>query len=331
MRKVSLKSTSKPIELAVMRALILGASGQLGWQCMKDLPALNVDVCGLDRRDLDVSNDSESRLLSTITERIKAFRPDWVINAIAYTAVDRAEDEPELAMKVNAEFPDFLASAVNKVSPESALLHCSSDYVFDGMGSEAFAEDHPTKPLSVYGESKLAGEQAVMVRHDRAWVLRFSWVVGEHGQNFAKTMLRLAFEREHLRVVGDQFGVPSPTPFLVREFARLIKRSSTDPEMRGLTQGRLFHVVPSGETTWHAYARRCIELAGEHPVIGGRLRLSREDIESIETKDYPTKAVRPMNSRLNCNAWCAWHGLAGLPTWEEETVPVIHRIIEQAV
>ncbi len=310
-----------------MRALILGASGQLGWQCMKDLPALNVAVCGLDRRELDVSKDSESRLLSTITERIKAFRPDWVINAIAYTAVDRAEDEPGLAMKVNGDFPDFLANTVNKLAPECALLHCSSDYVFDGKGANGYREEHPTEPLSIYGESKLAGERAVMARHDRAWVLRFSWVVGEHGRNFAKTILRLACEREHLQVVGDQFGVPSPTPFLVREFARLIKKSKSEFDTGKLIQRRLFHVVPSGETTWHDFSQWCVGLAADHPRFRRRLKISAQDIERIKTVDFPAKALRPLNSRLDCSAWRELHGLGELPAWEQEAYAVVKRLL----
>ena len=320
-----------PSEFADVKALVLGSSGQLGWQCLKNLPSLGVEVRGLDRSQLDVSKGVRSDWMAVLEGAMKDFRPNWLINAIAYTAVDRAEDEPALAMKVNGEFPEFLANAMRTSWPNSYLLHCSTDYVFDGKGSTPFREVDPTGPLSVYGESKLRGEGAVMSQNDRAWVLRFSWVVGEHGQNFAKTMLRLACERERIRVVGDQYGVPSPTPFLVREFARLMKRCDHDHGLPYPKQRRLFHVVPAGETTWHAYAQACISQAANHRLFSGRLKLSVKDIERIITTDYPTKAVRPMNSRLDCTAWCDWHGMPRLPAWESETIAVINKIIEQSL
>jgi dTDP-4-dehydrorhamnose reductase len=318
-------------KLTDMKALVLGATGQLGWQCMKDLPAQGVEVRGLDRSLFDVSKGSASQWSEVLGRYFREFNPDWVINAIAYTAVDRAEDEPHLAMRVNGEFPGFLADAMRKLLPQSRLLHCSSDYVFDGGGDKPFQESDATDPLSVYGKSKLEGERAAMAQGDHAWVLRFSWVVGEHGQNFAKTMLRLACERAHLGVVGDQYGVPSPTPFLVREFVRLMMRLRAGRGLDEIVQKRLFHVVPAGQTTWFDYARCCLAAAAIHPLIGCRLKLSAEQIESIQTKDYPTKAVRPKNSRLDCSAWCKWHGMEALPSWEQETMPVIRRILEQAV
>lgn len=313
-----------------MKALILGSSGQLGWQCMRDFPMFGVDVYGVNRSQLDVLNSSESDWYRVLKSSIESFQPDWIINAMAYTAVDRAEDEPQLAMQVNAEFPGFLATAIRKLSSKCSLLHCSTDYVFDGKGTVPFCEDDPTNPLSVYGVSKRQGELAALTSFDRSWVLRFSWVVGEHGQNFAKTMIRLACERDQLRVVDDQIGVPTPTPFLVNEFLRLMKRVNSDNVIEAGPVRRLFHVVPSGETTWHAYAQWCVAAAMSHPQILTRLRLGWQDIHSIQTKDYPSKALRPLNGRLDCSAWCAWHEIQTLPPWTTEASEVISRIIDRA-
>jgi len=312
-----------------MRALILGSSGQLGWQCIRDLPGYGVSVRGVDRRVLDVSKGNASDWLQRLQRELEAFKPHWVVNALAYTAVDRAEDEPSLARQVNGEFPRVLAKAVERFLPGCQLLHCSTDYVFDGLASEAYREADQTKPLSVYGQSKLLGEDAVLAETDRSWVLRFSWVVGEHGQNFAKTIIRLACERDQLRVVGDQYGVPSPTSFLVREFVRLMRHPQAAELDRPNPAQRCFHVVPSGETNWHRYAQLCIATAQDHTLFRTKLKAMPDNVIRIETKDYPTKARRPQNARLNCDAWCAFHQISSLPDWLQETRTVLKNIVNQ--
>lgn len=314
----------------VMRALILGSSGQLGWQCMRDLPAYGVSVRGVDRRVLDVSKGNASDWLQRLQRELEAFKPHWVVNALAYTAVDRAEDEPSLARQVNGEFPGVLAQAVERFLPGCRLLHCSTDYVFDGSSSEAYRESDQTNPLSVYGQSKLLGEDAVLAHTDRSWVLRFSWVVGEHGQNFAKTMIRLACERDQLRVVGDQYGVPSPTTFLVREFVRLMRHPQIEELASQNRARRRFHVVPSGETDWHRYAQLCVGAAQDNAVLKTKLKATPDDVVRIETKDYPTKARRPQNARLNCDAWCALHQMPSLPDWLQETRTILKSIINHS-
>lgn len=306
--------------------MVLGSSGQLGWQCLRDLPGFGFEVLGLSRDALDVSRHNEHQWRTTLGTYLRSFDPHWVINALAYTAVDRAEDEPEMAMRVNGVFPQVLAQSIRAVSTRIALLQCSTDYVFDGFSENPYQESDCANPQSAYGKSKFSGEQLVLSELDRSCVLRFSWVVGEHGQNFAKTILRLSTEREHLRVVGDQRGVPSPTTFLVREFVRLMRFCEAfDASSEWLAQ-RLFHVVPSGESNWHAYAQWCLKLAASDPVWVKRIKLRWEDVEMIKSAEYPTKAPRPRNSLLNCGLWRELHNLSTLPDWETVTKPVMQEI-----
>ncbi|NBY55873.1 MAG: dTDP-4-dehydrorhamnose reductase [Betaproteobacteria bacterium] len=308
------------------RVMVLGASGQLGWQCLHDLPAAGFDVLGLGRDTLDVSRHGERQWRARLETVLRDFDPHWVINALAYTAVDRAEDEPEMAIQVNATFPQVLAQTIRAVLPTAFLLQCSTDYVFDGLSALPYREQDQTDPKTAYGKSKLLGERAVLSGFERSFVLRFSWVVGEHGQNFPKTMLRLASEREQLRVVGDQRGVPSPTPFLVGEFIRLMRYCAKLDAASGVLDRRLFHVVPSGESNWHAYAQWCLEIAASDPIQSKRLKLSSQDIERIQTEEYPTKAARPRNSLLNCASWCELHDITMLPDWITVTKPVVEKI-----
>ena len=311
-----------------MKVIVFGASGQLGWQCLRDLPRFGFEVIGLNRDTLDVSVGVERDWRNVIKDQLRAFNPQWVINTLAYTAVDRAEDEPQVAIQVNGSFAQVLAASIRQFSPQTRLLQCSTDYVFDGLSDKPYRENEQTRPLSVYGQSKLLGEQAVLSLHEGSFVLRFSWVVGEHGQNFAKTILRLASERDQLRVVGDQHGVPSPTPFLVQEFSRLMHLYTKVKSNDEIGNQRIFHVVPSGETNWHAYAQWCIEIASSDASWAKRLKLRRQDILCIETSQYPTKATRPLNSTLDCSAWCKLHNLNNLPEWDRVTRPVIASILE---
>ena len=232
----------------VQRVLLIGSKGQLGSQLLEDLPG---DVVGITREQLDLAG-SRCVIEQVLGELLDRYQPDIVINTAAYTAVDRAESDEALALQVNAWFP----GALGALAKEVPVIHFSSDYVFDGLAMRPYTEEDTPNPLSVYGASKWRGEVAVLEANAKATVLRCSWVVGSHGQNFAKTMLRLACEKEVLRVVNDQYGVPTPTPFVSAELNRCLANS---------IPAGLFHLVPSGETTWYRYALWIIDRASSHP------------------------------------------------------------------
>ncbi|MBM3338420.1 MAG: dTDP-4-dehydrorhamnose reductase [Betaproteobacteria bacterium] len=292
-----------------MTVLVFGANGQLGWQCVRDLHA----AVGVKREHFDASRASIEHDLVSLLDR---YQPKVIINALAYTSVDRAQEESELAFRLNARFPDLLA----KHAGDALLIHFSSDYVFDGHSSQPYSESDLTAPLSVYGSSKLAGELAVLESAAHALVFRSTWLVGEHGQNFAKTILRLACTRSELRVVADQWGVPTPTPFLTAQLAILIKRKT------GISKG-LYHLVPEGETTWHRYACYIIEKASQHPHWQDRLRIRAASIEPIPSQAYPLPAQRPLNSRLNCSRWRQALGVTHLAPFDMVLEPVLDRIL----
>ena len=294
-----------------MTVLVFGANGQLGWQCVRDLHA----ALGVKRDRLDASLASIEHELVSLLDR---YQPTVIINALAYTSVDRAQQEPELAFRINARFPGLLA----KHAGNALLIHFSSDYVFDGHSSQPYSESDPTAPLSVYGSSKRAGELAVLESEAHALVIRSTWLVGEHGQNFAKTILRLACMRSALRVVADQWGVPTPTPFLSTQLETLIK---TKPS---ISKG-LYHLVPEGETNWYRYACYIIEKASQHPRWQDRLRIKATSVEPIPTQAYPLPAPRPLNSRLDCHRWRQALGVTHLAPFETVLDPVLDRILVQ--
>lgn len=294
-----------------MRILVFGMNGQLGWQCVKDLPG----AIGVDRACLDAATPSIKDDLNQLLDR---YQPDVVINAIAYTAVDRAEQERELAFRINADFPSQLAKLVAK----ALLIHISSDYVFDGHSSQAYQESDPPAPLSVYGASKRAGELAILESGANALVLRSTWLIGEQGQNFAKSILRLACTRSELWVVEDQRGVPTPTPFLVAQIASALRLNDKGP--RGL-----FHLVPAGQTDWYRYAKHILEKAQLHRRWQSILRVRASALEAITTDQYPLAAARPRNSCLDTGRWKQVFGLEQLPHYQQVLDPVLDRILEK--
>ena len=289
-----------------MKILLFGRGGQVGWELQRSLgvlgalvaldadPAHNVDgLCG-DFTDLE-----------GLARTVHSVRPDVIVNAAAHTAVDKAETEPELARQINALAPAVLAQAATKTG--ALLVHYSTDYVFDGSGSAPWVESDTTGPLSVYGQTKLEGEQAVACT-PKHLILRTSWVYATRGGNFAKTMLRLATERDSLTVIDDQFGAPTSAELLADVTAHAIRGLQTNAALAGL-----YHCVAAGETTWHGYARYVLEQA---QMLGVSLKTAPAQVHATPTSSYPTPARRPLNSRLDTSKLQRAFGLQ-LPDWQQ--------------
>ncbi|PND37644.1 dTDP-4-dehydrorhamnose reductase [Paucibacter aquatile] len=266
-----------------MRILLLGKNGQVGWELQRALSPLG-ELIALDRHEGGDLADNTS--LQTTVQR---FAPQLIVNAAAYTAVDKAESEPELAHQINATAPGLLAAEATRLG--ALLVHYSTDYVFNGTGDQPRDEAADTAPLSVYGASKLAGEHAIRANACQHLILRTSWVYAARGGNFAKTMLRLASEREQLKVIADQMGAPTGADLLADLTAHMARATLTNPSLSGT-----YHAVAAGETSWHAYARHVIETARRQ---GHSLRVAADQVLPIPTSDYPTPASRPLNSRLS--------------------------------
>lgn len=297
------------------KILLLGANGQVGWELQRALaPLAQLVVCDRQRGDL---ND-----LQGLARLIAEERPNVIVNAGAYTAVDKAESDINGARRVNAEAVATLASSAREL--EAWLVHYSTDYVFDGAGSTAFDEEASTGPLSVYGQSKLEGEQAIRESGCHHLILRTSWVYASRGANFAKTMLRLAKERDELRVIADQFGAPTSAELIADVTALILQRLTWDTELRERSSGT-YHLVASGETSWHRYAQYVI---GEAIRLGAVLRASPDRILPIATSEYPLPAKRPANSRL-ANGKLQHTFNMVLPDWEYHVQRMIKELVDQ--
>jgi dTDP-4-dehydrorhamnose reductase len=288
---------------APRRILIIGRGGQIAQALARHLPTLGHEVIALARPQLDLAAPESVR------PAVMAHRPDIIINPAAYTAVDRAESEPELALRINRDGARAVAEAAQALA--APLIHLSTDYVFDGTKPAPYLEDDAPAPLGVYGASKLAGEEAVRAACTRHLILRTSWVFGAGGANFVRTMLRLARERQgeagaRLRVVADQTGAPSYAPDIAAAIGALLPRIGGDapPEHLGL-----FHMTGAGETSWHGFA--------EAIMAGARARGAPSlPVIAITTADYPTPARRPANSRLDTGRLARLHGVS-LPHWRD--------------
>jgi dTDP-4-dehydrorhamnose reductase len=276
--------------------LLTGHRGQLGHELLRSLSVLG-PVLTAERSQLDLTNPD------SMTRWIREHRPGLIVNAAAYTAVDKAETDVELAWAVNARAPRILAEEAARLG--AGLVHYSTDYVFAGDASTPYRETAPTAPLNVYGTSKLAGEQAITAIGAPHLILRTSWVYGHHGQNFVRTILRLAAERTTLRVVNDQVGTPTSSRFLADCTLALLNQDWR-------AQGGLYHLTPSGHTSWHGFACAIVNAARQR---GQPLLLSADAIEAIPSTDYPTPARRPANSRLDTQAIQQAFGLH-LPDWQ---------------
>ena len=293
--------------------LLLGANGQLGHEAQRVLGCLG-PLVALDVPNIDFTQPGSLRLL------IRDLRPTIIVNAAAYTAVDKAESDAEIAWTVNALAPAILAEEAAAVG--AVLVHYSTDYVFDGTKIGAYTETDTTAPLSVYGHTKLAGEVAVS-RYARHLVFRTSWVVGAYGINFIKTILRLARERESLRVVADQYGAPTAATLLAETTANVLAQIRGVPEND--RRWGLYHLVASGETTWHGLARHVVTRAH---AAGIRLRCGVDAIEAIPSSDYPTPAKRPINSRLDTSKLQSTFGLK-MPDWHEGVDSMLDRVFRE--
>lgn len=290
-----------------MKILLLGANGQVGWELRRSLAALG-EVTALVRDSTrnpgGLCGDLENP--AGVAATVRAVKPDAVVNAAAYTAVDKAESDAERAATINRDAPAALADAA--VATGALLIHYSTDYVFDGSGTTPWREGDATAPLNVYGATKLAGEQAIKASGCRHLVFRTSWVYAARGGNFAKTMLRLAAERDSLTVIADQFGAPTGAELIADVSAHCLVRARADPALDGL-----YHLAAAGETCWNGYARHVVGFAHDHGVA---LRVMPDALARIATSDYPTPAKRPLNSRLDTGTLRVAFGLT-LPDWRD--------------
>jgi len=285
-----------------MKILLLGKNGQVGWELQRSLAPLG-KVVALDREGEDgLCGDLAD--LKGLRLTIEKVRPDVVVNAAAYTAVDKAESEAAKALQINYEAPRLLAEEMQRLN--GWLVHYSTDYVFDGSGETPWRENDATAPLSIYGTSKLLGEQAIEASGCKHLIFRTSWVYGAHGNNFAKTMLRLAGERDHLKVIDDQIGAPTGADLLADVTAHALHRAVAMPELEGL-----YHLTSAGETSWYDYARFIVSSAHSHGI-----KLKVQNISPISTSEYQTSAQRPRNSRLDTGKLVSIFGLH-LPMWQD--------------
>lgn len=285
-----------------MRILLLGKNGQVGWELQRSLAPLG-ELIALDRHSTDYCGDLSQP--DAIAQTVKTLKPTVIVNAAAYTAVDKAETETELAYTINAKAPEALAQAAKQIG--AWLVHYSTDYVFNGSGNQAWQETDAVAPLSVYGQSKLAGEQAIQAAEGLHLIFRTSWVYAARGNNFAKTMLRLAKERDQLSVINDQIGAPTGAELLADVTAHAIRSGLKQPELSGL-----YHLAAAGETSWYNYARYVLDYARQR---GIELKTAENAISAIPTSAYPTPAQRPLNSRLNIEKLQNQFDLK-LPDWQ---------------
>lgn len=297
-----------------MKILLFGCTGQVGWELQRSLAPLGELValgsagapglCG-DLRDAE-----------GVARTVRALRPQAVVNAAAYTAVDKAESEPEAAAQVNAVAPGAIAAAAQEVG--AWIVHYSTDYVFDGGGTRPWREDDVPQPLNVYGRTKLDGERRVAAANPRHLLLRTSWVYAARGGNFARTMLRLARERDQLTVIDDQFGAPTGAELLADVTAHALRSL-----LAGTGAAGTYHVAAAGETSWHGYARFVVEEARR---CGELLKAGPGEVQAVPSSAYATVARRPHNSRLDTTRFRETFGLA-LPPWEQGVARMIREIL----
>lgn len=314
------------VKRALMKLLITGANGQVGHALTQRLQPLG-ELIVLDRQGADLSRPE------SLVAVLDAHQPDWIINAAAYTAVDKAESERDLAFTINANAPGVMAewAAVHGAK----LVHYSTDYVFDGELGGSYTEADVTAPLNVYGASKLAGEQAIFAAINsasalastragaaaQAWVFRTTWVYAAQGNNFLKTMLRLGQEREALSVVNDQFGAPTSANWIAEVTAQLIQQHGAGQS----PASGLYHLAAAGSTHWQGYAQYVLAHAAR---LGVALKVSPDDVAGIPASAYPTPAKRPMNSRLNSEPLMQALNLQA-PDWREGVLAVVEELLGQ--
>ncbi len=296
-----------------MNILLFGKNGQVGWELQRSLSVLGT-VTALDFDSTEHCGDFANP--AGVAETVRALRPDVIVNAAAHTAVDKAESESEFARTLNATTPGAIAQEAAKLG--AWLVHYSTDYVFDGSGSLPWMETDVPAPLSVYGRTKLEGEQLIAESGAKHLILRTSWVYAARGGNFAKTMLRLAQERERLTVIDDQWGAPTGADLLADVTAHAIRHLQQRPQ-----DGGVYHCVAAGETNWHLYAKEILSLAVQaQPAI----ELRAIEVAPVPTSAFPTPAARPHNSRLNTTRLQTTFGLQ-LPHWRDGVARMLTEIL----
>lgn len=302
-----------------MKILLLGKNGQVGWELQRALSVLG-EVVALDRQGGEgLCGDLAD--LAGLAQTVRQVRPQVIVNAAAHTAVDKAESEPELAHLLNAQAPGLLAHEAQQLG--AWLVHYSTDYVFDGSGSRPWRETDTTAPLSVYGRTKLEGELQIQASGCRHLIFRTSWVYAARGGNFARTMLRLAQERDTLSVIADQIGAPTGADLLADVSAHVLRHIMPPVGHNALAQPGVYHLAADGETSWHGYARFVLESAA---AAGLSLKVGPEHLTAIASAAYPTPARRPHNSRLDTGKLQVAFGLS-LPDWQQGVARMLAEIL----
>ncbi|MGY9020915.1 MAG: dTDP-4-dehydrorhamnose reductase [Alphaproteobacteria bacterium] len=298
-----------------MKILLFGKGGQVGWELQRSLAPLG-DLVALDADSQNLCGDFTNP--EGLAQTVRAVAPDIIVNAAAHTAVDQAESEPELARTINALAPGVLAQEAKRSG--AWLIHYATDYVFDGSGDKPWLETDPTGPLSVYGKTKLEGEEAIRATGCQHLTFRTSWVYAARGGNFAKTMLRLAQERDFLSVINDQIGAPTGADLVADISAHAIRTALRNPDVGGL-----YHLVAGGETSWHGYASFVIDFARQ---AGIEIKVTPEAIQPVPTSAFPLLAPRPKNSRLDTQKLKNTFGL-NLPHWQSGVARMLTEILEK--
>ncbi|MEO6291031.1 MAG: dTDP-4-dehydrorhamnose reductase [Burkholderiaceae bacterium] len=296
-----------------MKILLFGKGGQVGWELQRSLAPLG-EIVAVDFDSTDLCGDFTNP--AGLAETVRQVKPNIIVNAAAHTAVDKAESEPELARTINATAPGIIAQEAQRL--QAWMVHYSTDYVFDGSGEQAWTESDQPAPLSVYGQTKWEGEQLVAANCSKHLIFRTSWVYAARGGNFAKTMLRLAKERDSLNVIDDQIGAPTGADLLADITALALRQVQTQPDLAGL-----YHLVASGHTSWHGYASLVIEQARQ---AGIALKTPQNAIYKIATQAYPTPARRPVNSKLDTSKLQAAFQVH-LPSWQQGVTRMLTEII----
>ncbi|MDD1984019.1 dTDP-4-dehydrorhamnose reductase [Pseudomonas asiatica] len=301
-----------------MKILLLGKNGQVGWELQRALSVLG-EVVALDRHPTETPYGQLAGDLSdveSLRQTIRKVAPQAIVNAAAYTAVDKAETERDLAHTVNALASQVMAEEAKRL--DAWLVHYSTDYVFDGSGSAPWQETDTVAPVNYYGVTKLQGEQLIAASGCKYLIFRTSWVYAARGNNFAKTMLRLAKDRETLNVIADQFGAPTGAELLADVAVMALQQAWHKPELSGV-----YHLAPAGVTSWHAYAKYVIEFARNHGE-----QLAVKAVNPIATTEFPTPANRPLNSRLNTAKLCNAFSLH-LPDWQNGVTRMLMEVLNK--
>lgn len=288
------------------KILVTGKNGQVGWELQRSLAPLG-QIIAVDAEDMDL------RDVDAIRNKVREIAPHIIVNPAAHTAVDKAESEPDLAMAINGTAAGVLAEEAKKL--DALLIHYSTDYVFNGSKTSPYVESDTPDPQSVYGKTKLAGEQAIQAVGGKYIVLRTSWVYGVHGGNFVKTILRLAKERSELRIVADQYGAPTWARLLAESTTQIIGKYSED-------KSGVYHLTAGGRTNWHQFAEEIVRLARQYD---DALKDKPLSIHPIATHEYPLPAKRPTNSSLSTEKVRKTFGLA-LPNWEDELAECVRQL-----